>query len=211
MLLLYIIAFLFGILLGNFATTVYYRLPRGITLFGFDAKFNNPPMCSSCGTRLKFYEYLPLLSWISTRGRCNYCGKSIDKSYIFLEVSVGMISVLFYYFLGFSDLYALLLLILTTSLLISLLYFRYQKIWPVLSVALVCLCIVTRVLVDGELYPLLLNLFLAVLMTINILKLNKSKEVMVITFALGALSSLYIFLVYVIFFMFFSIAHKLLK
>ena len=197
-LLLYIVAFLFGILLGNFATTVYYRLPRGITVFGFDVKSNKPPRCSSCNTELKYYEYLPLLSWISTRGKCNYCGKHIDRSYILLEISVGIISVLLYYFLGFSDLYVLLSAVLTIALLISLLYFCYQRIWANLTILLVFLCILTRVLVDGELYPLLWNLFLAVLTTVNILKFNKSEEVVIITFTLGSLSNLYIFLVYVI-------------
>jgi hypothetical protein len=78
----YISLFLFGVLIGNFTTTLFYRLPRNIMISGFNQKLTRPPFCSNCNHVLVFYEYLPILSWFSTRGKCNYCHAPINKSYI---------------------------------------------------------------------------------------------------------------------------------
>ena len=66
----YIVLFLFGTLIGNFTTTIFHRLPRNIMISGFDQKVTRPPFCSNCGHILRFYEYLPILSWFSTFGKC---------------------------------------------------------------------------------------------------------------------------------------------
>ncbi|NDE19110.1 MAG: prepilin peptidase, partial [Alphaproteobacteria bacterium] len=88
----YISLFLFGVLIGNFTTTLFYRLPRNIMISGFNQKLTRPPFCSNCNHVLVFYEYLPILSWFSTRGKCNYCHAPINKSYIMLEILIGIIA-----------------------------------------------------------------------------------------------------------------------
>lgn len=88
------LAFLFGVLVGNFATTLQYRLPRGIALNGFNVAFSKPPFCSNCNHPLRFWEYLPVLGWFFVRGSCNYCKHPVSFLYTLLELSVGIWAVI---------------------------------------------------------------------------------------------------------------------
>ncbi len=94
MILTYFIIFIFGLLIGNFATTLLYRLPRDIIPYGFSSHGMKPPFCSKCKHALRFYEYLPVLSWISTRGSCNYCHEKVSHSYFYLEIACGVFAIL---------------------------------------------------------------------------------------------------------------------
>lgn len=98
-----IIAAIFGLLFGNFATSYFHRIPSGKPIRGYNDTSGIPPHCSECNHRLKFYEYLPLLSWISCRFKCNYCGCKIDPFYPALE-SMGLIcSLVLFLILGFCQ------------------------------------------------------------------------------------------------------------
>lgn len=88
-----IIVFAFGLLVGSFATTFQYRLPRGVTPYGFNPEFSKPPFCSKCKHPLRFWEYLPL-GWFLVRGSCNYCNTPISFLHTLLELSVGTLAIL---------------------------------------------------------------------------------------------------------------------
>ncbi|CAG7592149.1 D-Ala-D-Ala dipeptidase [Hyalomma marginatum] len=156
-------------------------------------------MCSNCGTSLKFYEYLPLLSWVSTLGTCNYCGKRIDSSYTFLEAATGFSSTLLYHFLGFTESYILLVCITSILILKLLLYRKCQRVWLALTITFAFLAVALRILNEGTLYNCLLNIFLGIIILTNILKIHKSDEVVFTIISAALLCNIYIFLVYVIF------------
>ena len=70
---------LLGLLLGSFLNVVIYRLPRGESL-------NTPASrCPSCGTPVKPYDNIPVLSWLILRGRCRSCGARISIRYPLVE------------------------------------------------------------------------------------------------------------------------------
>lgn len=103
-------ALIIGVLLGNFASTVLFRLPRGIPINGYNPETGKAPHCSICGHNLKFYEYLPILSWIFSRGKCNYCGVKINLQYTILEVSISILAALLCFIApNFSENYLILL------------------------------------------------------------------------------------------------------
>lgn len=89
-----LIVFLFGLLVGSFATTFQYRLPRGITPYGFNPAFSKPPFCSNCKHPLRFWEYLPMFGWFFVRGSCNYCNTPISFLHTLLELSIATWAVL---------------------------------------------------------------------------------------------------------------------
>lgn len=136
--LLYIIAIFYGVLIGNYITTAYFRIPRFIPINGLNNKTGKVPHCSVCKHKLKFYEYLPVLSWISTRFKCNYCLAPITYIYVILEVSVMLASVVLYYLLGMNMLYMISVLV-TAGLVLNLsLFFTYYKFYSkALYIALV--------------------------------------------------------------------------
>lgn len=126
----FIIPGIFGLLLGNFATTAYHRIPLRKPINGISQKHGLKPHCSHCGHTLKFYEYLPLLSWISTGFKCNYCHKRTDTAYFILEVT-GMITAIIASFLiplGLS--YVMFASAWVVTFLIIVMYVKYSKLYP---------------------------------------------------------------------------------
>lgn len=47
--------------------------------------------CLACGTRLRWYDLLPLVSWLSTGGRWRYCKRAIGGFEPLMELSLGVL------------------------------------------------------------------------------------------------------------------------
>ena len=192
----YFIALLFGLLIGNFTTTVYYRLPRNITIFGFDKVSNQPPICSVCFNILRFYEYLPVLSWFSTLGSCNYCGHKIDKTYLFLEIACGITSIALYYNIGFSEEYLVLLFFITISILQVALYNKYNKIWNLTLVIQIFCGIILRTLDDHSISNWVMCMTVSILIFTAVNKKFSGARESFIVIVLGAWCNLYELIIY---------------
>ena len=167
----YFAIFLFGVILGNFTTTIFYRLPRGIILYGFNENSTKPPFCSKCKHKLKFYEYLPVLSWISTRGTCNYCNKTITSSYFYLEILGGLFSVLCSLIYGKDIEYYLIMLIF--YLLATLAFFlalEHKTAFKQITTALICAGALYRTLNDQSILLWVSSLGIASIASLYILK-----------------------------------------
>lgn len=69
-----------GLCVGSFLNVVIYRLPLGMSL-------SNPPShCTSCNYRLRWYDNIPVLSWLILKGRCRKCGEPISFRYTAVEL-----------------------------------------------------------------------------------------------------------------------------
>jgi hypothetical protein len=95
----YWLAFLVSIWIGNFITSFYYRIPRGITLNGIQ----NPPMCSNCGIRLKYPDYGPLYYYLFKAKHCKSCGVHIPAMYFYIELFIGLVLVCNFIINGISE------------------------------------------------------------------------------------------------------------
>ncbi|MFI4983956.1 MAG: prepilin peptidase [Rickettsiales bacterium] len=124
-----ILAAIFGLLFGNYATTAFHRLPLGKPINGLSRTIGIKPHCSTCNHELKFYEYLPLLSWFSTRFTCNYCGAKTDMTYFCLEFGSMCIAVILFLTIGFTDYYIIFLLASVVLLLNALLLYKHKKLF----------------------------------------------------------------------------------
>ena len=82
---IYFFVFLFGITIGSFLNVCIYRLPNGESLI------TNNSHCMTCGTQIKRYDLIPVLSWIILRGRCRACGAKITPRYMIIELMTGLI------------------------------------------------------------------------------------------------------------------------
>ncbi len=127
--LLIIIAIIYGALLGNYLTSAYHRIPAGKPINGLSREKGIKPHCSVCNHELKYYEYFPILSWIFTRQRCNYCGAPVDKIYTMLEVGMIVVSLSLFAVFGMSLSYVLLTLFIATLVLFAVLYIKYRKFY----------------------------------------------------------------------------------
>jgi leader peptidase (prepilin peptidase)/N-methyltransferase len=80
-----VLAFVGGAIIGSFLNVVAYRLPRGESLSRPASR------CPSCGTPIKPYDNVPVLSWLVLRGRCRACGASISARYPLVELGTGLL------------------------------------------------------------------------------------------------------------------------
>lgn len=82
--LLYAIIFIIGSLFGSFFTLAVHRIPLGQNIT------TKHSYCPSCQKKLKFFDLIPILSYIFLGGKCRYCKKKIRPRYLILEVLSGL-------------------------------------------------------------------------------------------------------------------------
>jgi leader peptidase (prepilin peptidase)/N-methyltransferase len=74
----------FGLLIGSFLNVVVYRVPAGRSIV------SPPSACSSCGTEIKPYDNIPVLSWLFLGGKCRSCRSGISLRYPLVEAATGL-------------------------------------------------------------------------------------------------------------------------
>ena len=91
----FVIIFAYGCCIGSFLNVVIYRMPRDKSLI------TPPSSCPSCGKHIRFYDNIPLFSWLLLGRKCRYCRVPISPRYFFIElltalVFLGLFIVYFY-------------------------------------------------------------------------------------------------------------------
>lgn len=116
-----IVLFIIGAAFGSFLSVVIFRLheeKKGI--------FFGKSECPYCHKNLKWYDLIPIFSYIIRLGKCAYCKKTIHISYLLLELLCALLFVIFYYlypFLTFGIEAGLYEFIFSFVLLLQYLYF----------------------------------------------------------------------------------------
>ena len=85
---LLLVALLMGLCIGSFLNVVIYRLPRGQSLVSPGSR------CPNCGYQLRWYDNVPVLSWVFLGGRCRQCRTRISAQYPIVEIITAMLFVL---------------------------------------------------------------------------------------------------------------------
>jgi len=80
-----VIAGILGLLVGSFLNVVVWRLPRGESLVRPRSR------CPSCGTAIRPWDNIPVVSWLVLRGRCRDCGARIAPRYPLVELATGVL------------------------------------------------------------------------------------------------------------------------
>ncbi len=126
----YTVVALFGLIIGSFLNVLILRVPAGESIV------TAPSHCIKCGKRLKWYELIPLFSWLVLRGRCSGCKNPISAQYPLVEAATGIAYVLIYIRYGLS-VEMLLYCSMTSALLaLSVIDFRTYEIPPGFNVFL---------------------------------------------------------------------------
>ena len=93
---IYLILFAFGITIGSFLNVCIYRLPKHENIV------TTRSHCMSCGYQLRWYDLVPLFSWLALRGHCRKCGEKISAQYPIIEAANGLLWVATFIICGFS-------------------------------------------------------------------------------------------------------------
>ena len=92
-----IIFFIVGAILGSFYQVIGERLPKNESIVSPKYSY-----CPNCKKRLKWYELIPIFSYIIQLGKCRECKKSISPMYPFIEIVTGALFCVSYYSFGLS-------------------------------------------------------------------------------------------------------------
>lgn len=100
--LIHLIIFVIGICIGSFLNCIIYRLEssQGKLSFLRDNPQNKTSFlqgrsfCPKCKQKLGFFDLIPILSFLSLKGRCRYCHQGISWQYPIVEIITGMIFLL---------------------------------------------------------------------------------------------------------------------
>ena len=78
-------AFSFGACVASFLNVVIWRVPRGESIV------SPPSHCPKCGAAIRWYQNVPILSWLALRGRCASCREPISPRYVVVEAVGGVL------------------------------------------------------------------------------------------------------------------------
>ncbi len=73
-----------GLLVGSFLNVVVYRVPRHLSVTGPRS------FCPTCHSQLRWWENVPVASWIALGGRCRTCRQPISVRYPLVELATGI-------------------------------------------------------------------------------------------------------------------------
>jgi len=81
----YILIFLLGLSVGSFLNVVICRLETKEPIIRSRSR------CPKCGALLKWFDLIPLISFLIQKGKCRYCGKKISWQYPLVELATGLL------------------------------------------------------------------------------------------------------------------------
>lgn len=81
----FVAAFLFGLALGSFANVVIWRFPRKMSVVSPGSS------CPRCGFLIRWFDNLPVISWLLLRARCRACQAPIPARYPAVELLSGVL------------------------------------------------------------------------------------------------------------------------
>lgn len=119
---LYFITFIYGIVIGSFLNVCIYRIPRGESI----AKERSH--CMTCGYQLRWYDLVPLFSWLALGGKCRKCKTPISPQYPIIEGANGVIYLIIMAVNGFRMESILYCLMASALLALSVIDFRTYEI-----------------------------------------------------------------------------------
>ncbi|MGN0373890.1 MAG: prepilin peptidase [Butyrivibrio sp.] len=146
---MYVLIFIFGTVVGSFVNVLIYRLPKKENIVVVNSH------CMSCGHRLKWYDLVPLFSWMFLRGRCRYCGSKVSVQYPLVEAINGFGYVLIFLICGMNLSSILYVLCFSMLVAISVIDWRTYEIPFGLNVTIFVLGII-QCAVDYRNWPLYL-------------------------------------------------------
>lgn len=116
-------SFLWGLVLGSFLNVCIYRIPLKRSII------SPPSNCPHCGEKIRFYDNIPLISYLFLLGKCRHCRHPISWQYPAVEALTGLLSLFSFIRYGLTYQYFLVLFFLGVLLTISFIDL-YHKIIP---------------------------------------------------------------------------------
>lgn len=118
---------LFGLCLGSFANVCIYRIPLNKSIV------HPPSSCPQCGGRIRYYDNIPVISYLFLLGRCRQCKASVSWRYPLVETLMALLSLALFIRFGYHPQYFLFLLFAGTLLTLSFIDLDHKILPDVLT------------------------------------------------------------------------------
>jgi leader peptidase (prepilin peptidase)/N-methyltransferase len=115
-----VVIFIFGTMVGSFLNVCIYRMPLGLSVV------TPPSHCPHCKYSIPWFLNVPLLTWLTLRGKCRNCGAPISVRYFLVELLTGVL------------------------FLVSWLLFRRFSVWVALIYCLLLAGLIAATFIDFE-------------------------------------------------------------
>ena len=102
---------LFGILIGSFLNVCIYRIPKHENIT------TTRSHCMSCGNVIRWYDLVPVISFLLLRGKCRDCGAKLSIQYPIIELLNGLLYCLVFAVMG-PTIKSVLICALTSALIV---------------------------------------------------------------------------------------------
>ena len=119
---IYFIVFIFGTVMGSFLDVVAVRLSKEESIIWPGSH------CDICNHKLKWYENIPIISYLVQRGKCRNCGARIPISTLMIEVITGILYCTSYHSFGFSYEFVISLILISSLVAIIVADIEYMII-----------------------------------------------------------------------------------
>ena len=133
---MYFLVLIIGLCIGSFLNVCIYRIPKEESIV-FPASH-----CTSCGHELKFYELIPVVSYIFLRGRCIKCKSNISIKYPLIEVLNGLLYLLLFIKYGLSFNFIFYCLLVSLLIVISIIDLESKYVYSSTTIVGVLLAII---------------------------------------------------------------------
>ena len=147
----YICVFIFGLVVGSFLNCVIYRLQTDEKIGGMSRSH-----CMKCGHTLRWYDLIPVLSFLILRGKCRYCGKPISIQYPLVELATGGLFALIFWHWPFG----LWIFSDFTFLIPGLIYYFYYLVITCFLIVIFVYDFKHYLILDKVIYPAIIIAFL---------------------------------------------------
>jgi len=117
-----IFIFILGLIGGSFLNVVIYRLPLKKSII-FPSSH-----CPYCETKLKYYDLIPVLSYIINKGKCRYCGEKISFQYPIVELLTGLLFLLTFLNYDLTSEFIIFIFLISVLIVVSFIDIKYQII-----------------------------------------------------------------------------------
>lgn len=126
-----VFAGLFGAIIGSFLNVCIYRIPKEKSIV-WPSSF-----CPKCGKPIKWYDNIPVLSYIILGGKCRACKQPISLQYPLVEAFTALMTVLFVWRWGISPWTAAVLVVVYSFIISSVIDMQLMIIPDRFSVGLI--------------------------------------------------------------------------
>ena len=121
-LLILIVPFLYGAIVGSFLNVCIYRMPIGLSVV------SPPSSCPNCKSKIAFYDNVPILSYLILGGKCRVCKTHISARYPMIEALNGALTAALFYKFGISVEFLAYFVFTSSLVVVTFIDLKYQII-----------------------------------------------------------------------------------